>query len=134
MTLLLLQLQQLLVGRYGLTAEIHIIVYELTFRDIKEIVNLHLSFLFFFSQALRGAATLKARAMKEVLNIAAVLPAERGSTGGPTGAKGNAGHLNHSFSGELSPGEDFLSACSQELLAKGAELLKRTRKGNSNTW
>lgn len=130
MTLLLLQLQQLLVGRYGLTAEIHIIVYELTFRDIKEIVNLHL----FFSQALRGAATLKARAMKEVLNIAAVLPAERGSTGGPTGAKGNTGHLNHSFSGELSPGEDFLSACSQELLAKGAELLKRTRKGNSNTW
>ncbi|GAY40630.1 hypothetical protein CUMW_053440 [Citrus unshiu] len=80
--------------------------------------------------ALRGAATLKARAMKEVLNIAAVLPAERGSTGGPTGAKGNTGHLNHSFSGELSPGEDFLSACSQELLAKGAELLKRTRKGD----
>ncbi|KAL9430988.1 hypothetical protein AB3S75_026226 [Citrus x aurantiifolia] len=80
--------------------------------------------------ALRGAATLKARAMKEVLNIAAVLPVERGSTGGPTGAKGNAGHLNHSFSGELSPGEDFLSACSQELLAKGAELLKRTRKGD----
>lgn len=47
MTLLLLQLQQLLVGRYGLTAEIHIIVYELTFRDIKEIVNLHLFFFVF---------------------------------------------------------------------------------------
>lgn len=67
--------------------------------------------------------------MKEVLNIAAVLPVERGSAEGPIGAKGNKGHLNHSFSGELSPGEDFLSACSQELLAKGAELLKRTRKG-----
>ncbi|KAH9729720.1 VAN3-binding protein [Citrus sinensis] len=80
--------------------------------------------------AAAATATLKARAMKEVLNIAAVLPAERGSTGGPTGAKGNTGHLNHSFSGELSPGEDFLSACSQELLAKGAELLKRTRKGD----
>lgn len=85
-------------------------------------------FSFLFS-ALRGAATLKARAMKEVLNIAAVLPMERG-TGGPTGGKGNKGHRNNNYSGELSPGEDFLTACSQELLAKGAELLKRTRKGD----
>ena len=29
--------------------------------------------------ALRGAATLKARALKEVLNVAVVLPVERGT-------------------------------------------------------
>ncbi|XP_044486714.1 VAN3-binding protein-like [Mangifera indica] len=75
--------------------------------------------------ALRGAATLKARALKEVLNVATVLPVERG-----VGGRGNNSHLNHSFSGELAPGDDFLSACSQEFLAKGSELLKRTRKGD----
>ncbi|XP_044502282.1 VAN3-binding protein-like [Mangifera indica] len=79
--------------------------------------------------ALRGAATLKARALKEVLNVAAVIPVERG-TGGSIGGKVNNSHLNHSFSGEVAPGDDFLSACSQEFLAKGSELLKRTRKGD----
>ncbi|KAJ0052225.1 hypothetical protein Pint_03260 [Pistacia integerrima] len=79
--------------------------------------------------ALRGAATLKARALKEVLNVAAVLPVERG-TGGSVGARGNNSHHNHSLSGELAPGDGFLSACSQEFLAKGSELLKRTRTGD----
>ncbi|XP_022728223.1 VAN3-binding protein-like isoform X2 [Durio zibethinus] len=79
--------------------------------------------------ALRGAATLKARALKEVRNIAAVLPAEKRISVGSC-AKGNNGHPNCNYSGELAPGEDFLTACSQELLAKGTELLKRTRKGD----
>ncbi|XVF32520.1 hypothetical protein REPUB_Repub17cG0089700 [Reevesia pubescens] len=79
--------------------------------------------------ALRGAATLKARALKEVWNIAAVLPAEKGVSAGFC-AGGNNGHSNRNYSGELAPGEDFFAACSQELLAKGSELLKRTRKGD----
>ncbi|KAL4340326.1 hypothetical protein GQ457_08G021200 [Hibiscus cannabinus] len=76
--------------------------------------------------ALRGAATLKARALKEVRNIAAVLPAEKGTSF----AKSNNGHSNGNYSDELGGGEDFLSACNQELIAKGCELLKRTRKGD----
>ncbi|XWS46869.1 hypothetical protein CRYUN_Cryun14cG0105100 [Craigia yunnanensis] len=79
--------------------------------------------------ALRGAATLKARALKEVWNIAAVLPAEKGISVGSC-AKGNNEHSNRNYSGELAPGEDFLTASSQELLAKGSVLLKRTRKGD----
>ncbi|KAE8685029.1 Forked1 isoform 2 [Hibiscus syriacus] len=76
--------------------------------------------------ALRGATTLKARALKEVRNVTAVLPAEKGISF----AKSNNGHSNGNYSGELDPGEDFLSACNQELIAKGGELLKRTRKGD----
>ncbi|MBA0708802.1 hypothetical protein Golax_023894 [Gossypium laxum] len=75
--------------------------------------------------ALRGAATLKARALKEVLNIAAVLPSEKGISNGLYG-KVNNGHLNRNYSGELPPA----AACNHELLAKGTELLKRTRKGD----
>ncbi|CAN6323237.1 unnamed protein product [Urochloa humidicola] len=93
--------------------------------------------------ALRGAATLKARALKEVWNIAAVIPVEKGAVGG-----GGGHHLKHggapkqqhhrklesngsSISDDISLEEDnnFLSICSQELLARGTELLKRTRKG-----
>ncbi|XP_042453321.1 VAN3-binding protein-like [Zingiber officinale] len=84
--------------------------------------------------ALRGAATLKARALKEVWNIAAVIPVEK---------SGVANHHNHrhrkqekevdsnnsSFSDEIVLEENFLGLCSQELLARGTELLKRTRKG-----
>ncbi|KAG9451912.1 hypothetical protein H6P81_004816 [Aristolochia fimbriata] len=70
--------------------------------------------------ALRGAATLKARVLKEVWNIAAVIPVEKGMMN-PAGS-GN-------FSGELVPEDNFLGLCSQDLLARGTELLKRTRKG-----
>ncbi|CAN6291769.1 unnamed protein product [Urochloa humidicola] len=91
--------------------------------------------------ALRGAATLKARALKEVWNIAAVIPVEKGAVGG-------GGHLKHggapkqqhhrklesngsSISDDISLEDEnnFLGICSQELLARGTELLKRTRKG-----
>ncbi|GMI85773.1 FORKED 1 [Hibiscus trionum] len=75
--------------------------------------------------ALRGAATLKARALKEVRDIAAVLPAEKGTSFAKTN-----GQSNGNYSGELGAGEDFLTACNQELIAKGCELLKRTRKGD----
>ncbi|KAK6913983.1 Pleckstrin-like, plant [Dillenia turbinata] len=77
--------------------------------------------------ALRGAATLKARALKEVWNIAAVIPVEKGMGLGGSGSNGNS---NGSFSGELVPEENFLGICSRELLARGCELLKRTRKGD----
>ncbi|KAK1267212.1 hypothetical protein QJS04_geneDACA014578 [Acorus gramineus] len=88
--------------------------------------------------ALRGAATLKARALKEVWNIAAVIPVEKGGV-----RNHNSHHNNHhhhhlqktqsdssSYSEEIVPEENFLGVCSQELLARGAELLKRTRKGS----
>jgi len=69
---------------------------------------------------LRGAAQLKARALKEVWNIAAVIPVDKGTPkGGGGGYRG----------GELAPVDNFLGICSKELLAKGCELLKRTRKG-----
>ncbi|GLT99562.1 hypothetical protein SLE2022_169960 [Rubroshorea leprosula] len=74
--------------------------------------------------ALRGAATLKARALKDVWNIAAVIPVEKG------GGNVSNGSSNGSFSGELVPEENFLGICSRELLARGCELLKRTRKGD----
>ncbi|KAL3359566.1 hypothetical protein AABB24_016224 [Solanum stoloniferum] len=74
--------------------------------------------------ALRGAATLKARALKEVWNIAAVIPVDKGV------GSGNGGGSNGSSSGELIPEENFLGICSRELLARGGELLKRTRKGD----
>ncbi|KAL3505980.1 hypothetical protein ACH5RR_031362 [Cinchona calisaya] len=75
--------------------------------------------------ALRGAATLKARTLKEVWNIASVIPMEK--NGGNCGSNGSS---NGSFSGELVPEENFLGICSRELLARGCELLKRTRKGD----
>jgi hypothetical protein len=78
--------------------------------------------------ALRGAATLKARALKEVWNIAAVIPVDKGLA--VAGGNGSNGSSNGSFSGELVPEENFLGICSRELLARGCELLKRTRKGD----
>ncbi|KAJ4722523.1 VAN3-binding protein-like [Melia azedarach] len=80
--------------------------------------------------ALRGAATLKARALKEVWNVAAVIPVDKGIGGGNNGGGSNHGSSNGSFSGELVPEENFLGICSRELLARGCELLKRTRKGD----
>lgn len=86
--------------------------------------------LWFCVVALRGAATLKARALKEVWNIAAVIPVEKGMGVAGNGSNGSNGNSNSSFSGELVPEENFLGICSRELLARGCELLKRTRKGN----
>ncbi|KAF8006447.1 hypothetical protein BT93_K0671 [Corymbia citriodora subsp. variegata] len=82
--------------------------------------------------ALRGAATLKARAAKEVWNIAAVLPLEKGVGIGCSGkANRNANHSSLGNSGELVVvGDNFLGVCIQEFLAKGTELLKRTRNGD----
>ena len=80
--------------------------------------------------ALRGAATLKARVLKEVWNIAAVFPVEKNLAGGGGGNdNGSNGSSNSSFSGEIVPEENFLGICSRELLARGCELLKRTRTG-----
>ncbi|QCE08296.1 VAN3-binding protein-like isoform X1 [Vigna unguiculata] len=91
--------------------------------------------------ALRGAATLKARALKDVWNIAAVIPVERnlGAGGGNSIIinnnnnniiSGSNGNSDSSFGGEIVAEENFLGICSRELLARGVELLKRTRKGD----
>ncbi|KAL1536117.1 VAN3-binding protein-like isoform X2 [Salvia divinorum] len=80
--------------------------------------------------ALRGAATLKARVLKEVWNIASVIPADRVMGVPNGGSSGRNGNLNGSHSGELVVEENFLGICSKELLARGGELLKRTRKGD----
>ncbi|XP_052622904.1 VAN3-binding protein [Lactuca sativa] len=74
--------------------------------------------------ALRGAATLKARALKEVWNIAAVIPVDRGVKESKSHGKSSA------YCEELLPEENFLGICNQELLARGSELLKRTRNGD----
>ncbi|CAN6847019.1 unnamed protein product [Brassica oleracea] len=75
--------------------------------------------------ALRGAATLKARAFKEVWSIAAVIPVEKGIPKGGVSSGGGGG-----YQGCLTPEDNFLGICSRELLAKGCELLKRTREGD----
>ncbi|XP_044947254.1 VAN3-binding protein-like isoform X3 [Hordeum vulgare subsp. vulgare] len=103
--------------------------------------------------ALRGAATLRARVQKEAWNVAAVIPVEKGSMGmgghshgQKHGAAQRQQQQQHhkvqemgssnssSFSDDL-PAIDqdennFLGICCQELLARGTELLKRTRKGS----
>ncbi|KAM3248553.1 hypothetical protein T459_08775 [Capsicum annuum] len=81
--------------------------------------------------ALRGAATLKARALKEVWNIAAVIPIEKGISGG-TGRNSDQNHSNNgnNYCEGLDIEENFLGVCNQELLARGRELLKRTRNGD----
>ncbi|CAL0333497.1 unnamed protein product [Lupinus luteus] len=78
--------------------------------------------------ALRGAATLKARTLKEVWNIAAVIPVEKNLAVGGDSSSCHS-RSSSSFSGELVPEENFLGICSRELLAGGCELLKRTRTG-----
>ncbi|KAM0014455.1 putative VAN3-binding protein [Helianthus debilis subsp. tardiflorus] len=76
--------------------------------------------------ALRGVATLKARAAKDTCNIPAVPRTEKGSVH----SNGTASSSNGSYSDEFIPEENFLGICSRELLARGCVLLKRTRKGD----
>lgn len=82
--------------------------------------------------ALRGVATLKARVLKEVWNIATVIPVERGiGIGGSVRSNNNNDFAPSGGYGEgFVPEEDFLGVCNQELLARGRELLKRTRQGD----
>ncbi|KAB2616134.1 hypothetical protein D8674_022722 [Pyrus ussuriensis x Pyrus communis] len=87
--------------------------------------------------ALRGAATLKARAMKEAWNISAVIPVEKGMGIGVCAGKANNNNGGDRSSGSSSFSDDlvpvdptFLGVSNQDLLARGTELLKRTRKGD----
>ncbi|XP_020577213.1 VAN3-binding protein-like [Phalaenopsis equestris] len=104
-------------------------------RDSGDIVTLTAA----AATALRGAATLKARSLREVWNIAAVIPEEKGGVSSrfghhlrqqhelnspATAAKDGNGGVGSNYK------ENFLGICSQEVLSRGAELLKRTRKGN----
>ncbi|KAL8140053.1 hypothetical protein V2J09_006074 [Rumex salicifolius] len=76
--------------------------------------------------ALRGAAALKARAFKEAFNITTMLPIEKAIGGNARSVSSGSSCSN---SGELVIEDNFLGVCSRELLARGCELLKRTRTG-----
>lgn len=81
-------------------------------------------------------ATLKARALKEVWNVAAAIPIEKNLSLGTGNNNNNINNNNRSNSSgssceELVPEENFLAACNQEMLARGGELLKRTRTGTA---
>lgn len=89
--------------------------------------------------ALRGAATLKARSLREVWNMAAVIPVEKGGINSQfNGHLRQHGELyspatsdgNDSGDAGLNYKDNFLGICSQDVLGRGAELLKRTRKGD----
>lgn len=100
--------------------------------------------------ALRGAATLKSRAMKDVWNAAAVISAEKGVGASSSGGYGDSNHrnfnniiVNQKFGEEVGPvvaayesnlqiqrQDNFLTVCYRGLLTNGCELLKRTRNGN----
>ncbi|KAG0492722.1 hypothetical protein HPP92_006120 [Vanilla planifolia] len=71
--------------------------------------------------ALTGAAALKATVLKEMWNIAAVIPSEKRSRNHEDAGKST---------GEMIHEDDFLGLYTQELLARGSKLLKRTRKGS----
>ncbi|XP_051152773.1 VAN3-binding protein-like [Andrographis paniculata] len=72
--------------------------------------------------ALRGVATLKARALKEASNVASTILEDKMTS--------NNGCSNDNLNEKFASGEKFLGICSRELLAGGGELLKRTRKGD----
>lgn len=67
--------------------------------------------------ALRGAATLKARTLKNHHSHATVIPYDRGSNN------------LMSFSGEFASEDSESEFCNQDFLRRGCEFLKRTRKG-----
>ncbi|KAL2556825.1 Plant protein of unknown function with plant pleckstrin-like proteiny-like region [Forsythia ovata] len=74
--------------------------------------------------ALRGVATLKARALKEVWNGPAAIPIG-------TGHNSSNNNTYGSYYEEVVPEGNFLAARNQDLmLARGSELLKKTRKGD----
>ncbi|CAA7015383.1 unnamed protein product [Microthlaspi erraticum] len=80
--------------------------------------------------ALRGLATLKARGMKEVWNVASVIPMDKGiNHGGYSNVNGSNCSSSSGHSGEFIAEDSFLGHCSREWLARGCQLLKRTRKG-----
>ncbi|PHT68253.1 hypothetical protein T459_27740 [Capsicum annuum] len=67
--------------------------------------------------------TLETRTSNEVWNIVAIIPVDKRM------GSGNGGGSNGSSSSELIAEENFLKICNKLLLARGGELLKRTRKG-----
>lgn len=71
---------------------------------------------------MRGAATLKARALKDAWNIAAVIPVDKSGIGGHHRHVSNVDEV-------VSDDASTISLADQELLARGTDLLKRTRKG-----
>ncbi|KAF7120374.1 hypothetical protein RHSIM_Rhsim13G0028000 [Rhododendron simsii] len=83
---------------------------------------------------LRGAATLKARALKDVWSIGATVPAAEKETTVMRMSGCSSDYHEHSHGNGFVEGlaleDDFLDSCHQQFLARGTELLKRTRKGD----
>lgn len=73
--------------------------------------------LLFLNAALRAAETLKARTSRSSLSNATVIPYERG------------GSNTSNCSGDLASEDSEAEFCNQDLLRRGCEFLKRTRKG-----
>lgn len=83
---------------------------------------------------MRGAATLKARVSKEVWNIAAVIPVEKAAAAEVIGKEADSVHSkSNEYKVDSVMKESFLDICHQEYLARGSELLKRTRKGKNSS-
>lgn len=76
------------------------------------------------------------RATKEVWNIASVIPMDKGINPGGcsnvnSNGNGSNGSSSSSHSGEFLAEDNFLGHCNREWLARGCQLLKRTRKGKN---
>lgn len=81
---------------------------------------------------------MKARALKDVWSIGAAVPAvdQKGTRIRMSGCSSNyhdEQNQGNGFIEGLALEDDFLDSCHQQLLARGTELLKRTRKGNCAT-
>ncbi|GLJ40759.1 hypothetical protein SUGI_0842750 [Cryptomeria japonica] len=72
--------------------------------------------------ALRGAATFQARAVREAGAVITPYEKEKGSSNPIVGVEGFSGELDSQLHSDS-------EMCSQDALARGSELLKRTRKG-----
>lgn len=86
--------------------------------------------------ALRGAATLRQRTLKDTTrhSVATVMPYERSSELGPSPSSDRCITCHHSstpgYSGEHSfDGDSEIDYSAHEILSRGTEFLKRTRNG-----
>ncbi|KAF3642310.1 hypothetical protein FXO38_21160 [Capsicum annuum] len=90
---------------------------------LNQAITPHISGTIIDAQLFVVGFTLETRTSNEVWNIVAIIPVDKRM------GSGNGGGSNGSSSSELIAEENFLKICNKLLLARGGELLKRTRKG-----